>query len=194
MGGNFAGGGSVDTSDSGSTRWDSSVKYTKDSPLIFWPLVIILFVAIGRIVTTDPLIDTLLSMVTVTAFGTQWIGLVRYRHRMNENHWQFDNEQIAKMIELNNKSTKVDMPPSVTFFGSYVPKGIRKIWYRITKKRMLCLYSLGSDRSSSFTKYIVSEKDWFYLQLGGYIGTSDPVLLRQGMEYLKDHKRISSIL
>ena len=192
MGGStFGGGGNIERP---ATRWEILKIQVSESPLVFWPLVVIVFVAIGRIFTEDPLTDTFLSMVTVTAFGTQWLGLVRGRRRMNESHWQFDMEHLGTMIGLNDVSATLGQPPNVTFLSPCKAKGIRGYWHRITKKRLLALYNMGTGRSNSFTKYIVSEKDWFYLQLGGFIDTASPERLKEGMEYLKNHKRISSLI
>jgi len=176
------------------TKWDLFKGNVNRSPLTFWPVPIIIIVAIARILISDPLIDSLLNMITFIAFGVQWVGIVRFRNKANKSHFEFDEEQVVKMHDLNSMSQSIDLGTSVTFLTPHKPRSsVRRLWNKITKKRMLTLYSMGEGRSTSFTKYIVDEKQWFYLKLGGYLETSDPELLVRGREYLKDTKRITTV-
>ena len=115
---------------------------------------------------------------------------------MKNEHTIFDEGQLEKMFKLNEVSKSLNDVNfgSVTFLSPYKPPTLRRFWNRLTKKRMLALYNLGNGRSTSFTKYIVSEKEWFYLQLRDCIDTMNPDLLEKGREYLKNNKQVATVL
>ena len=178
------------------TRWELFKKYTNANPLTFYPVPIILTVAMSRFFVEDLLVYSLLNMITYAALGVQWIGLVRSRRKMKNEHTAFDEKQLLKMIELNKMGSSLSIPGfnNVMFLSPYKPQFFRRLWNKLTKRRMLALYSFGEGKSTSFTKYIVSEKEWFYLQLRDCIDTMDPELLHIGREYLKDNKRVATVL
>ena len=101
------------------TKWDFFKNNIAENPLTFWPLPIIIGTAIARIFISDPLVDSLLNMVTYAAFGVQWIGLVRGRNKRIKANFEFDEEQIVKMHELNGMSQSVDWGPQVKFLAPY---------------------------------------------------------------------------
>ena len=178
------------------TRWELFKKYTSHNPLTFYPLPVIMCIGVSRFFVEDLLINSMLSMVTMTALGIQWIGVVRGRRKMNKDHAAFDETQLVKMIELNEMGKNLSILGfgNVMFLSPHKPQFFRRFWNKLTKKRMLALYSYGEGRATSFTKYIVSEKDWFYLQLRNCIDTMDPELLHIGREYLKNNKQVATVL
>lgn len=173
------------------TGWQRFKEYVKLNPLTFYPVPVVLSIGIIRFfVIGDLLTNSILTMVIVVSLGIQWIGMIRGKCKMHKKHLLFDEEQLVKMFKLNNMN--IALGPGgfsqITFLSPYKPKRLRAFWYKLTKKRMLALYNMGSGMSSSFTKYIVSEKDWFYLQLRDCIDTTNPEVLAEGRKYLKNNK------
>ena len=169
-------------------------QHCKDSPMTIIPLFIIIGIAIARIFVESLTINDILSMVTFGALGIQFLGIQRYKRKRQNEHWEFDQEQLPKMLELNKASSVLGRESATRFLVPFAPKSrIRRWWYGRRKLHLLSLYSFGEGRSDSFTKYVISEKDYFFLKLKDCLDTNNPELLAEGMEFLKDRPRISTL-
>lgn len=168
------------------TKWGFFKAYVKKSPLVFWPLVAILSVIPARLLVDGPLENSMLSMVTVTAMGIQWIGIFRYRRTQKQEMRRFDMEHLESMMNLNKMGQRLGTSEFlIKFLTDFKMKRTRTLWHKLNKTRILSLYNMGENRSTSFTKIIVTEKEWFYLQLRNCIGTTDIELLQEGLAYLE---------
>ena len=165
--------------------------FLKDNPLMYYPMVIIFGVAMTDIFfVEDPLLGSLLLMVTWTAIGLQWIGFAQNHEKRKIEKLKMDRDLLKTYTELS----QITGESAVRFLVPYHGKFISRIWNKLRRKTTLSLYKRAGSEFSSFTKLYVTKKDMFDMQLRGYINTCDRTLGLKGIKYLTKGKELEDIL
>jgi len=164
--------------------------FLKDNPLLFYPMLIILSIAIANIFfVEDHLIESILNMVTWTALGLQWIGLARNYEKLKIDRLKLDRDLLKTYTELSI----VTGESIIRFLVPCHEKFMSRIWNKLRRKTTLSLYTHRGG-SRSFTKLYATKKDMFDMQLRGYINTDDGTLALKGIKYLTKGKDLEDIL
>lgn len=168
--------------------WD----FIKDNPLIYYPIVVIIIIAITSIIfDLGPLAEEGLRMSWWIAIGAQWIGLVRNHRERKIISLKMDKDLLKSYAELATLTGE----SIVNFLVPYHGKFISRMWNKMSNRTVLSLYAPKRlDSLHSFTKFYATKREMFELHLKGCINTDDVELALKGLQCLSKGKKMKKIL
>ncbi len=170
--------------------------FMQKNPLVYYPILVICINSVVTIMVTiffdiDPLAKDISRMIMWTAFGFQWVGIVRSRGKNKIKRMKSDKDLLQTYAEMSQFIGE----PMMKFLVPYHGKFMSRMWNKMRGRTILSLYATKKMGGlESYTKFSATKKEMFELKLKGYINTDDSVLALKGLKCLSKGKKLDITL